>query len=78
MTDELIWGGLGNLRFLQVKTDISKTSCFTFGGNKKLELDRPLPKKWSFRDKAISSFDHSDKHETRRIVRLLSIKQHII
>ena len=60
------------------KTDISKTSCFTFGGNKKLELDRPLPKKWSFRDKAISSFDHSDKHETRRIVRLLSIKQHII
>ncbi len=27
---------------------ISKTSCFTFGGNKKLELDRPLPKKWSF------------------------------
>jgi len=44
------------------KTDLSKTSCFTFGGNKKLELDRPLPKKWSFRDKAISSFVHNDKH----------------
>jgi len=52
------------------KTDISKTSCFTFGGNKKLELDRR-----SFRDKAISSFVHNDKHETRRIVRLLSIKR---
>jgi len=48
--------------FLIIKTDKSITSCFTFGGNKKLELDRPSPKKWSFRDKTISSFVHNDKH----------------
>ncbi len=43
------------------KTDKSKTYTFTFGGNKKLKLDRPSPKKWSIRDNAISSFVHTDK-----------------
>ena len=32
-------------RDLIIKTDKSKTSCFTFDGNKKLELDRPSPEK---------------------------------
>jgi hypothetical protein len=45
-----------------IKTDKSKTSCFTFDANKKLKLDRPSPKKWSVRDKTISCFVHTDKH----------------
>ena len=48
--------------YFKIHKTISKTYTFTFGGNKKLKLDRPSLKKWSVRDKTISSFVHSDKH----------------
>ena len=63
----MVWGSAFGQIFLihlstLFKTDKSKTYTFTFGGNKKLKLDRPSLKKWSVRDKTISSFVHSDKH----------------
>ncbi len=39
-----------------------KRTLLHLAGTKKLKLDRPLPKKWSVRDKTISSFVHTDKH----------------
>jgi hypothetical protein len=45
-----------------IKTDKPKRYTIGFGGNKKLESDRPSPKKRSLQDKLISIFFHTDKH----------------
>ncbi len=53
----------------QYKTDKSKRYHLSFWRERKLELDRPLLKKQSFRDKSISFFFHNDKHELEQLVR---------
>jgi hypothetical protein len=54
------------------KTDKSKRSHLAFWREQKLKLDRPSPKKPSFRDKSISFFFHNDKQDLEQLVLCLT------
>ncbi len=52
------------------KTGKSKRYHPSSWREQKIEPDRPSPKKPSFRDKSISFFFHSDKHDLEQLVLL--------